>query len=129
MRIKPDEENFEEAEAHAWHVWSESTVRIFAIPPTPLLTRTLQVPSDVQALFSLSTLPTAPQRNTTFHALLQSLSEFVEDPAGPGTLPINATLPDMKSDTKSYVQLQNLYRAQAEVEKVRVLGSIDDRKA
>ncbi|PIL27214.1 hypothetical protein GSI_10358 [Ganoderma sinense ZZ0214-1] len=102
MRIKPDEENFEEAEAQAWRVWSEPAV-----------------PSDVQALFSLSTLPTAPHHNSTFHALLQSLSEFVKDPAGPGTLPINATLPDMKSDTKSYVQLQNLYRAQAEVEKAQ----------
>ncbi|KAM5543775.1 hypothetical protein V8D89_002392 [Ganoderma adspersum] len=102
MRIKADEENFEEAEAQAWRVWSEPAV-----------------PSDVEALFSLSALPTAPHHNTTFHALLQSLSEFVKGPAGPGTLPINATLPDMKSDTTSYVQLQNLYRAQAEVEKAQ----------
>ena len=26
MRIKPDEENFEEAEAQAWRVWSEPAV-------------------------------------------------------------------------------------------------------
>ncbi|KAI1787211.1 hypothetical protein LXA43DRAFT_975390 [Ganoderma leucocontextum] len=122
MRIKPDEENFEEAEAQAWRVWSEPPVCRCVISLRPLLTlisRICQVPSDVQALFSLSPLPTAPQHNTTFHALLQSLSEFVADPAGSGTLPVNATLPDMKSDTKSYVQLQNLYRAQAEVEKAQ----------
>ena len=28
-------------------------------------------------------------------------------------LPLSATLPDMKSDTESYVRLQNLYRIQA----------------
>ena len=26
MRVKPDEENFEEAEAQAWRVWSEPAV-------------------------------------------------------------------------------------------------------
>ena len=77
-----------------------------------------QIPSDVQSLFSLPPLPTSPQHNVTFHALLQTLSAFVSDPSGPGTLPISATLPDMKSDTENYVRLQNLYRAQAEEEKV-----------
>ncbi|KAI0759401.1 hypothetical protein BD413DRAFT_274780 [Trametes elegans] len=105
LKIKLDEENFDEAEAQAWRVWSE-----------PL------IPSDVQALFSLPPLPStsgssAPQRHTTFHALLDTLSEYVKDPSGPGTLPISATLPDMKSDTESYVRLQNLYREAAEAEK------------
>ncbi|KAI0700659.1 hypothetical protein C8T65DRAFT_657406 [Cerioporus squamosus] len=100
MRIKPDEENFEEAEAQAWRVWSEPAV-----------------PSDIQSLFSLPPLPTSPHHNATFHALLETLAEFVKDPSGPGTLPLSATLPDMKADTKSYVQLQNLYRAAAEAEK------------
>ncbi|RPD52724.1 hypothetical protein L226DRAFT_480353 [Lentinus tigrinus ALCF2SS1-7] len=100
MRVKPDEENFEEAEAQAWRVWSEPAI-----------------PSDVQSLFSLPPLATSPRHNATFHALLETLAEFTKDPSGPGTLPISATLPDMKADTKSYVQLQNLYRQAAEVEK------------
>ncbi|RDX42032.1 hypothetical protein OH76DRAFT_1392460 [Lentinus brumalis] len=100
MRLKPDEENFEEAEAQAWRVWSEPAV-----------------PSDVQTLFSLPPLATSPHHNATFHALLETLAEFTKDPSGPGTLPISATLPDMKADTKSYVQLQNLYRDAAEAEK------------
>ncbi|KAI0746401.1 hypothetical protein C8Q80DRAFT_1174962 [Daedaleopsis nitida] len=102
MRIKPDEENFEEAEAQAWRVWSEPAV-----------------PSDIQALFSLPPLPTSPRHNATFHALLGALAEHVKDSLGTGTLPISATLPDMKSDTKSYVQLQNLYRQAADAEKNR----------
>ncbi|KAH9916765.1 uncharacterized protein BXZ73DRAFT_53641 [Epithele typhae] len=102
MRMKPDEENFEEAEAQAWRVWSEPAI-----------------PSEVQSLFSLEPLTTSPSHYTVFHALLQTLSEFTKDPAGTGTLPISATLPDMKSDTKSYVELQNLYRQQAESEKAK----------
>ncbi|KAI0325555.1 hypothetical protein GY45DRAFT_1438278 [Cubamyces sp. BRFM 1775] len=105
LKIKPDEENFDEAEAQAWRVWSEPAI-----------------PSDVQSLFSLSPLPSAsdssvPAKHTTFHALLDTLADFTKDPSGPGTLPLSATLPDMKSDTESYVKLQNLYRQWAEVEK------------
>ncbi|CDO73930.1 hypothetical protein BN946_scf185016.g87 [Trametes cinnabarina] len=105
LKIKPDEENFDEAEAQAWRVWSEPAV-----------------PSDVQSLFSLPPLPSAssapvPSRHRTFHALLDTLATFTQDPAGPGTLPLSATLPDMKSDTESYVRLQNLYRQWAELEK------------
>ncbi|KAI0654973.1 hypothetical protein C8Q70DRAFT_1022833 [Cubamyces menziesii] len=107
LKIKPDEENFDEAEAQAWRVWSEPAI-----------------PSDVQSLFSLSPLPStsdssAPARHTTFHALLGTLADFTKDPSGPGTLPLSATLPDMKSDTESYVKLQNLYREWAEVEKTK----------
>ncbi|OSD07684.1 hypothetical protein PYCCODRAFT_1380781 [Trametes coccinea BRFM310] len=105
LKIKPDEENFDEAEAQAWRVWSEPAV-----------------PSDVQALFALPPLPSTsnahtPEKHATFHALLDTLAEFTKDPSGPGTLPLSATLPDMKSDTESYVRLQNLYRQWAEVEK------------
>jgi NEDD8-activating enzyme E1 regulatory subunit len=41
-------------------------------------------------------------------------------------LPLSATLPDMKSDTESYVRLQNLYRTQAaeEREQFRALLSV-----
>ncbi|KAI0666364.1 hypothetical protein C8Q78DRAFT_1059113 [Trametes maxima] len=104
LKIKVDEENFDEAEAQAWRVWSEPAI-----------------PSDIQALFSLSPLPSpstsAPQRHGAFHALLDTLADFTQDAQGPGTLPLSASLPDMKSDTKSYVKLQNLYREWAEVER------------
>ncbi|KAH9855531.1 hypothetical protein C2E23DRAFT_723950 [Lenzites betulinus] len=104
LKVKIDEENFDEAEAQAWRVWSEPAVS-----------------SDIQALFSLSALPStsnaAHQRHSTFHALLDTLAAFTKDPSGPGTLPLTSTLPDMKSDTESYVRLQNLYRQWSEVEK------------
>ncbi|KAI0916687.1 hypothetical protein AcV5_003113 [Taiwanofungus camphoratus] len=105
LRRKPDEENFDEAEAQAWRVWAEPAV-----------------PSDVSALFALpplsasSTTPNASP-NPAFHALLHTLAAFVASPGGPGCLPLNATLPDIRTDTASYVKLQTMYREWAAVEK------------
>lgn len=61
---------------------------------------------------------TTPELNVNFHVLLQTLSKFVSDPSGPGTLPLSPSLPDMKTDTESYVRLQNVYRDWAKKEKV-----------
>ncbi|KAH9988017.1 hypothetical protein BJV77DRAFT_1070250 [Russula vinacea] len=47
--------------------------------------------------------------------LLAALQSFSRQP--PHVLPLSATLPDMKSDTESYVRLQNLYRTQAAEER------------
>ncbi|OBZ77300.1 NEDD8-activating enzyme E1 regulatory subunit [Grifola frondosa] len=67
MKIKPDEENFDEAEQQAWRVWSEPAV-----------------PSEISALFSLPELQqpstssdTNALPNPTFHALLRTLSAYV----------------------------------------------------
>ena len=58
------------------------------------------------------------QPNADFHALLQTLHKFVTDPEGPGCLPLTSTLPDMKTDTESYVKLQRLYKEWSGVENV-----------
>ncbi|KAI0290928.1 hypothetical protein B0F90DRAFT_1782013 [Multifurca ochricompacta] len=89
----PDQENFEEAIAQAYRAWTPTVVR----------------PHLVE-LFNDVTLPSTP-----FGHLLAALRSFSERP--PHVLPLSATLPDMKSDTESYVRLQNLYRAQAAEER------------
>lgn len=79
-----------------------------------------QVPSDVQALFSLEPLVSSSKQtlNPEFHALLKTLHAFVTSPDGPGSLPLTSTLPDMKTDTESYVKLQKLYKSWSSVEAV-----------
>lgn len=102
MKHKPDEENFDEAEAQAWRVWSEPTV-----------------PGEITSLFTLPPLSASgPTPNPSFHALLRTLNAFVGSPGGPGCLPLSAALPDMRTDTESYVKLQNLYRERSLHEKV-----------
>ena len=96
LKRKIDEENFEEAEAQAFRLWSEKPV-----------------PTDVAALFELAPLPQDP--NQAFHVLLKTLKLFIEKY---GAVPLTSSLPDMKTDTASYVRLQNLYKEQAKVENV-----------
>ena len=99
MRKKSDEENFEEAEAQAYRVWTTTTV-----------------PSEIRELFTdpkvCSLSPTSPP----FFHLVHALSKFVEEQPS-HTLPLTSTLPDMKASTGSYIHLQKLYKARSEEEK------------
>jgi len=94
MRKKSDEENFDEAEAQAYKCWTETVV-----------------PGDIKALFKLE--PKTPATRP-FHLLIKALEKFTEQV---GALPLSATLPDMKADTKQYVGIQRLYKDRAGEEK------------
>ena len=106
LKVKFDEENFEEAEAHAFRLWSERIVS-----------------SDVSALLDLHPLPNgngngdSSHANPAFHALLKTLKAFVDKT---GALPLTSTLPDMKTDTESYVKLQRMYKEHARTDNVRL---------
>jgi len=99
MRKKADEENFEEAEAQAYRVWT-----------------TTNVPSDTQSLLSLPSLSSLTSTSPPFYHLLAALKEFVES-QDHGCLPLSSTLPDMKAATGPYIHLQTLYKRQSEAEK------------
>ena len=76
----------------------------------------------MQSLFDLAPLTpdlTPDTPNAGFHALLRTLAAFVRAPDGPGCLPLSGALPDMRTDTESYVKLQTVYKEQASAEKVR----------
>jgi len=96
----PDEENFEEAVAQAYRAWTPTVV-----------------PPHLVKLFS-------DPPSTPFGHLLATLRSFSEQP--PHVLPLSATLPDMKTDTNSYVHLQNLYRAQAAEDRKRFRSLLRD---
>ena len=101
MKVKIDEENFDEAVAQAYRV-----------TPGPA------VPRAVSALFDDPKLQAAPQLTEStppFFHLLAALKEYVAQ--DPQTLPVSSTLPDMHTDTKSYVELQTIYKDQARKER------------
>lgn len=106
MQLKPDEENFEEAEAQAYRAWGTSGV-----------------PSDVAALFADPGLIGLRADSPPFFHLLHALKRFTERP--PHALPLSATLPDMKSDTRQYVHLQRLYKAGAEDDRRKFAALLD----
>ncbi|KAH0828583.1 hypothetical protein J3R83DRAFT_2855 [Lanmaoa asiatica] len=122
MKVKSDEENFDEAEAQAYRCWTETKVRPFHPMTCPFLNpeqhSTTQVPSEIATLFEDHAIsPEALRQNPSpFFHLLAALKEFT-DQSETNTLPLTSTLPDMKSDTSNYIHLQKLYKTRAEEEK------------
>jgi amyloid beta precursor protein binding protein 1 len=121
MKVKQDEENFDEAEAQAYRCWSEAKVCgtnfLLSFLHLIIIDFHAQIPSDISTLLGLpipshSTDPSIKQ----FYTLLSALKTFTSIQP-PYTLPLSATLPDMHTSTQSYVNLQKLYKARAEEEK------------
>lgn len=108
MRMKLDEENFEEAEAQAYKC-----------------SVTTSVPSDIAQLFKHPTLASPITAQTPpFFILLAALKKFTELP--PHVLPLTSTLPDMKADTRNYIQLQKMYKDQADADKQQVKAFVNE---
>ncbi|KAL9543592.1 hypothetical protein MBANPS3_008045 [Mucor bainieri] len=91
----PDEENFEEAIANAWRL----------SPSNP-------ISSEVRQIFEDPSCQSAHGKSPLFWILTRAVREFVENEGG-GQLPLSGKLPDMKSDTCNYINLQNVYREKA----------------
>ncbi|KAF5381797.1 hypothetical protein D9615_005556 [Tricholomella constricta] len=100
MKVKYDEENFDEAESQAYRCWTETSV-----------------PSEIAALFQDPQLASLSPTSPPFFHLLSTLQKFTLEP--PHTLPLTSTLPDMKASTNHYIHLQKLYKARAEEEKAK----------
>ncbi|KDQ10726.1 hypothetical protein BOTBODRAFT_488758 [Botryobasidium botryosum FD-172 SS1] len=96
MKKKIDEENFDEAVAQAYRAWTATSV-----------------PREIEALFSDPACTNVTSESTPFFLLLHALSHYTRRT---GLLPLSSTLPDMKSDTTSYIHLQNLYKTRAREE-------------
>ena len=79
---------------------------------------TFKVPPEIASLFDDPAI--APEalneHSSLFFHLLAALKEFT-DQSETHTLPLTSILPDMKSDTASYIHLQKLYKGRAEEEK------------
>ncbi|CAE6450337.1 unnamed protein product [Rhizoctonia solani] len=109
MKVKIDEENFDEAVAQAYRAWT----------PTG-------VPGDIQTLFAdekctgyLNAAGNGGVGTSQFWALLRALHLFT---AARGYLPLAASIPDMKADTKQYIGLQTMYKRQADAERKEFVG-------
>ncbi|KZT52363.1 putative ubiquitin-activating enzyme subunit [Calocera cornea HHB12733] len=120
MRRRGDEENFDEAVAQAYRMWTPTTV-----------------PSETRDLLTDQSVTTLTASSPSIFYFLRALSLFVNQY---GFLPLVPTLPDMHTTTSTYVELQNLFRAQAEQETLlfenclkttveEVKGSWDERES
>ncbi|RDB30881.1 NEDD8-activating enzyme E1 regulatory subunit [Hypsizygus marmoreus] len=106
MKLKYDEENFDEAESQAYRCWTDTSV-----------------PSDISKLFQDPALSSLTPTSAPFYHLVDALRRFTQEP--PHTLPLTSALPDMKASTESYIHLQTLYKTRAEEEKKRFTELLD----
>jgi len=89
MRRNPDEENFEEALNRVYMAYSKYSI-----------------PDEVQQILND---PKADQLvNDNFWILAHALRQFVRN-EGNGSLPLLGSVPDMHSDTDSFITLQEIY--------------------
>jgi len=92
--VREDEENFEEAIKNCNSAFTNT-----------------RVPSEVDEILKKSTevvlSDQIPRSNLKFWCLVKALKEFVDSKS---VLPVRGTLPDMFSDSKRYIELQNIYR-------------------
>ncbi|XP_060586196.1 NEDD8-activating enzyme E1 regulatory subunit-like isoform X2 [Ruditapes philippinarum] len=96
--VQEDEENFEEA------IKAVNT----ALNPT-------KIPSEVARLFSDPECLNLHSESSNFWILVRAIKEFA-DSEGNGALPLRGTIPDMTADSERYIQLQNVYHEQADLD-------------
>lgn len=85
-----------------------------------VLVRSSQIPSGTQKVIDMLDDGLHNPKNTRFWTLVRGLKEFISQY---NCLPVRGSIPDMTSDSKSYVTLQQIYSAKAK-EDADILGSI-----
>ncbi|KAI8838405.1 hypothetical protein BC829DRAFT_447409 [Chytridium lagenaria] len=90
-----DNENFDEAIASVHRACTTTTIS-----------------KDVQTLLDDALATNLTAKSLNFWIIARAVRDFVNN-EGKGKLPVVGAVPDMKSDTETYVQLQTLYRTKA----------------
>lgn len=91
-----DEDNFEEAINNVWRACSTTNIN-----------------ADVLNLLEDPAARNLTSETTKFWFLTRAVSDFVK---ATGLLPLCGDVPDMKSDTTTYINLQQIYRAKAKAD-------------
>ena len=93
--IPEDEENFEEA------IRATNT----ALQPT-------KIPDNIKTIFNDSKCLNLSSESEDFWVICRAVKDFVDN-EGNGNLPVRGSIPDMFSDSKSYIHLQGIYKEKA----------------
>ena len=82
------------------------------------------VPDEVKDLLESSNVTEISGESNVFDILLRSLKVYLE--GNGGMPPLNGSIPDMTSDTDSYVELQKIYleRSAKDLKEVRTAGNV-----
>ncbi|KAL3148869.1 hypothetical protein ABBQ32_001742 [Trebouxia sp. C0010 RCD-2024] len=105
--IPLEEDNFSEALSNASKVWA---------PP--------RMPSEVRAILE-DKAARVNKESDNYWVLAAALKRFIDN-EGQGQLPIEGSLPDMTATTALYLDLQRIYREQAERDVAAVTKHVQD---
>lgn len=101
-----EEENFDEALKAAFHAWT---------PPS--------IPPEVRAVLDDPMADALEPSTPSFWLLVAALKKFVAN-EGNGRLPLEGSIPDMHATTDLYLQLQRIYREQADTDLAALEGHL-----
>ncbi|XP_022646491.1 NEDD8-activating enzyme E1 regulatory subunit-like isoform X2 [Varroa destructor] len=85
--------------------------------------RPLQVPVEIKTLFKDPACENLTPESSPFWIMVHALREFV---SSHGYLPLRGAIPDMVSDTDSYVELANIYKREADAHVEEVWKMVGD---
>ncbi|KAG5437484.1 hypothetical protein PCANB_000912 [Pneumocystis canis] len=71
------------------------------------------IPDDIQCILNNEKCLNLSSESSEFWILCRAISDYVST-EGEGLLPLSGILPDMRSDSNSYIQLQNVYQQKAQ---------------
>jgi len=108
MQQDPDEENFQEALKNAFYAYEPYTI-----------------PSEVQAVLDDPRAVNPSVTSSSFWIIAHALREFVKN-EGKGKLPLKGSIPDMHTETHTYIALQTVYKERAEQDVQAVLRRVRD---
>jgi len=94
--VPEDEENFEEA--------------MKAVNGALVATT---IPSDVANIFEDDKCKNLNVNSDEFWVIARAVKDFVNSDEGQGMLPVRGSIPDMFSDSKRYIEIQNIYKEKA----------------
>jgi len=105
--VPEDEENFEEA------LQAVNT----SLNPT-------RIPTEVSDILADEKCGKLTAKSNNFWFICRAVRDFVEAQGSGACLPLRGTIPDMFSDSERYIQLQNVYREQADDDVEQVMKGV-----
>jgi amyloid beta precursor protein binding protein 1 len=82
------------------------------------------IPTNVTAILSDPKCVTLTSTSDDFWILARALKDFVDARGERRSLPLRGSIPDMFSDSKRYIQLQNIYRERANADAEEVFNRV-----
>ncbi|KAJ2717221.1 hypothetical protein H4R19_000165 [Coemansia spiralis] len=107
MSPGPDEENFAEAAAAVTSNCGDYVV-----------------PADVARILADPAAAAPGPQASPFWLLAGALRRYMDSEYAAGMLPHSGTIPDMKADTASYVELQRIYKQKADQDKAELVAHL-----